>query len=236
MSKSKTINTHLKYRTSKCFASACKKHPADPEHGSVIAGGIRHTSKKEVIRGALQRLPFTMAVISMSPQRWWQYVSVLLLVFLSGSCESIAMQQSTAASRTPRGKSCHMTYPGLGLLTRRERLPMESRIPQLLKMTTEDSTEKGDNKSESEEIETKSPSAPQEKDSNLASYKNSTAKRLLTVPLFLKFVAVLMIKFVTDLVVFPVLFLYRLAHNAKRKVVNLFKKDPGRLNGDKSSS
>ena len=41
---------------------------------------------------------------------------------------------------------------------------------------------------------------------------------LLAVPLFCKFVIVLVIKFLTDLVVFPLLFLYRLARLAKRKV------------------
>lgn len=53
--------------------------------------------------------------------------------------------------------------------------------------------------------------------------KRSIAKTiLLTVPLFCKFVVVLLIKFVTDLVVFPLLFLYRLAGTAKRKVIKRF--------------
>jgi hypothetical protein len=53
--------------------------------------------------------------------------------------------------------------------------------------------------------------------------KRSIAKTiLLTVPLFCKFVIVLLIKFVTDLVVFPLLFLYRLAGTAKRTVMKKF--------------
>lgn len=53
--------------------------------------------------------------------------------------------------------------------------------------------------------------------------KRSVAKTiLLTVPLFCKFVVVLLIKFVTDLVVFPLLFLYRLVGTAKRKVIKRF--------------
>lgn len=47
---------------------------------------------------------------------------------------------------------------------------------------------------------------------------------LLAVPLFCKFCIVLAIKFVTDLVVFPLLLLYRLARNTKRKVLSLFNK------------
>eukprot|EP00980_Cylindrotheca_fusiformis_P005584 scaffold1184_cov132-Cylindrotheca_fusiformis.AAC.5 len=43
---------------------------------------------------------------------------------------------------------------------------------------------------------------------------------LLTIPLFCKFVIVLLIKFVTDLIVFPLLFLYRLVGLGKRKFLN----------------
>ncbi len=57
--------------------------------------------------------------------------------------------------------------------------------------------------------------------------RSITKTVLLTVPLFCKFVIVLLIKFVTDLIVFPLLFLYRLAGTAKRyllKKLGLFKK------------
>ena len=43
---------------------------------------------------------------------------------------------------------------------------------------------------------------------------------LLTVPLFCKFVIVLLIKFVTDLILFPLLFLYRLMRAARRSIVD----------------
>lgn len=46
---------------------------------------------------------------------------------------------------------------------------------------------------------------------------------LLAIPLFCKFVIVLMIKFLTDLVVFPLLWMYRLARLTKRKVLNMFR-------------
>ena len=45
---------------------------------------------------------------------------------------------------------------------------------------------------------------------------------VLTVPLFCKFCVVLAIKFVTDLIVFPLLFLYRLAGLAKRRMLKMF--------------
>jgi hypothetical protein len=45
---------------------------------------------------------------------------------------------------------------------------------------------------------------------------------VLAVPLMLKFVIVLIIKFLTDLVVFPLLLLYRFARLTKRKVLRLF--------------
>jgi hypothetical protein len=47
---------------------------------------------------------------------------------------------------------------------------------------------------------------------------------LLTVPLFFKFLVVLVIKFMTDLVVFPLLFSYRMCRRAKRKVLGVFRK------------
>jgi hypothetical protein len=58
---------------------------------------------------------------------------------------------------------------------------------------------------------------------------------LLTVPLFFKFLVVLVIKFMTDLVVFPLLFSYRMCRRAKRKVLGVFsksKKDTKLPNGE----
>jgi hypothetical protein len=44
----------------------------------------------------------------------------------------------------------------------------------------------------------------------------------ISVPLFCKFCIVLIIKFLTDLVVYPLLWLYRLAHLAKIRILKLF--------------
>jgi len=68
------------------------------------------------------------------------------------------------------------------------------------------------------------------------------ATLLLAIPLLCKFFLVLGIKFLTDLVVFPLLFLYRMARVGKKKVLSLFAKSTldksinGQLpNGEKSS-
>jgi hypothetical protein len=42
------------------------------------------------------------------------------------------------------------------------------------------------------------------------------------VPLFCKFCIVLLVKFLTDLVVYPLLWLYRLAHLTKNRILKLF--------------
>jgi hypothetical protein len=62
---------------------------------------------------------------------------------------------------------------------------------------------------------------------------NSVTRTLfLAVPLFCKFVLVLMIKFVTDLIVYPLLLLYRSARMGKRRVLRLFRGTAA--NGNKS--
>jgi len=62
--------------------------------------------------------------------------------------------------------------------------------------------------------------------SNTASDSSEPAIRrtkgiFIAVPLVCKFVIVLMIKFVTDLIVFPLLLLYRLVRLAKRRFLKL---------------
>jgi hypothetical protein len=44
----------------------------------------------------------------------------------------------------------------------------------------------------------------------------------ISVPLFCKFCIVLLVKFLTDLVVYPLLVLYRLARLTKRRILRLF--------------
>ena len=54
--------------------------------------------------------------------------------------------------------------------------------------------------------------------------KGSKSRILLAVPLFCKFLIVLVIKLLTDLVVFPLLLLYRLGRRTKRRILKLFEK------------
>jgi hypothetical protein len=59
--------------------------------------------------------------------------------------------------------------------------------------------------------------------------KNTTMTVILTIPLFIKFFAVLCIKFLTDAVVFPSLFLYRILRKTKRKIISLFQQGPASI-------
>lgn len=54
---------------------------------------------------------------------------------------------------------------------------------------------------------------------------------LLAVPLFCKFVIVLAIKFMTDLVVFPLLYLYRLARLTRKRIAKAFMPKDDTING-----
>ena len=88
-----------------------------------------------------------------------------------------------------------------------------------------------------EEIETKEAEVVKEKNEESGEEKRGITKTvLLTVPLFCKFVIVLVIKFLTDLVVFPLLFLYRLAGLAKRRILKLVGKGPKKDDGPNGSS
>ena len=94
-----------------------------------------------------------------------------------------------------------------------------------------------DDAKDQEETEPQSiDSVDEEEDDAEVENKSFAKSMLLTVPLFLKFAAVLMIKFVTDLIVFPLLFLYRLAGVGKRKLLKKLSADPGdkleKVNGE----
>lgn len=51
---------------------------------------------------------------------------------------------------------------------------------------------------------------------------SQSSRVILFFPLVFKFVIVLMIKFLTDAVVYPSLFIYRMARRAKRKIIGAF--------------
>lgn len=64
----------------------------------------------------------------------------------------------------------------------------------------------------------------------------------LALPLFAKFIIVMVIKFLTDLVVFPLLMLYRFARLTKRRILGFFRSSQNKhgkdenVNGNSSSS
>jgi len=62
----------------------------------------------------------------------------------------------------------------------------------------------------------------EEEDDDTDGNRGITRTILLAVPLLIKFVVLLLIKFMTDLIVFPLLFLYRFAISTKRKVMKKF--------------
>jgi hypothetical protein len=82
------------------------------------------------------------------------------------------------------------------------------------------------NEPEEPEIQTTNDSKTEESDEV---EEKRTRTLLLTVPLFCKFVVVLLLKFATDLVVYPLLFLYRVAGVVKRKFKSLIGKGGGTL-------
>ena len=76
---------------------------------------------------------------------------------------------------------------------------------------------------EPDEIETAAVEVVSEEPDESKSERSTLMKTvLLTVPLFCKFVIVLLIKFATDLIVYPLLFLYRLFSIGKRRILKLF--------------
>jgi hypothetical protein len=149
------------------------------------------------------------------------------------------MQQCSAFSVAPKISSCPSTTTTTSLLWRATRQPQ--RLLPLLQQTPDDANaDKKDTADKKENADNKENAENKAKFPN-TSYLDSLEKDkasgslmrtlLLAVPLFCKFVIVLMIKFLTDLVVYPLLFLYRLARLTKRRILALFKKDDGAVNG-----
>jgi hypothetical protein len=105
-------------------------------------------------------------------------------------------------------------------------------------MTTEDDSNKNGDHADDKDLSS-SNNAPFFEEPNEQSKKamsdeqnkkrNTTMTVILTIPLFIKFFAVLCIKFLTDAVVFPSLFLYRLLRKTKRKIISLFQQGPGSI-------
>jgi hypothetical protein len=147
---------------------------------------------------------------------------VLASIFLVQSAAfNLVQRRSLHAIAGPITTILNTKTPKIPLLGTR---PLTHRRVQQLFMTTEDP-----NKEPTENEITKSENSSSEDDADGAEEKPSISRTvLLTVPLFCKFAIVLLIKFLTDLVVFPLLFLYRIAGQVKRKFLKLIGK--GKLN------
>ena len=97
-----------------------------------------------------------------------------------------------------------------------------------VRMTTDDDPSSGENDptESTEQNSSSSSNTPTEEPAVTKKKKiksNSLTKNIsVVVPLLFKFTVVLMIKFLTDVVVYPSLFLYRLAGRGKRKIIQLF--------------
>ena len=100
---------------------------------------------------------------------------------------------------------------------------------------TDDSSKDSEDSAKMEASEVTSGSSSSSEDTtNDKSAEEETrgvAKTILLVPLFCKFVVVLVIKFITDLIVFPLLFLYRLAGIVKRRLLKMIGKGGQEING-----
>ena len=98
---------------------------------------------------------------------------------------------------------------------------------------TDDSSKESEDaaKMEASEAAEGASSSESEGDKAVEEEKRGVAKTILVVPLFCKFVVVLLIKFITDLVVFPLLFLYRLAGIGKRRFLKMIGKGTPEING-----
>lgn len=138
--------------------------------------------------------------------------NVILVVALLIACTSQCLAWNLPARSVVRFQSTRWSRslePQIG----RRQSPLFSASPE----------ESEEQKSASAEVVPKTPSPTETEE--VDSSRGMTATILLAVPLFLKFVIVLLIKFATDLVVFPLLWTYRLARMTKRRVYKLFKKD-----------
>jgi hypothetical protein len=96
-------------------------------------------------------------------------------------------------------------------------------------MTDGDSKEPDDTETQKDSVE----ACKDEK--KIQTEEKRTRTVLLTIPLLIKFVGILLIKVVTDLIVFPLLFLYRLAGIVKRRFLNAIGKGgdtAGKTNGE----
>jgi hypothetical protein len=149
---------------------------------------------------------------------------------LESSKYNTQIQGPTFARIQNSKTSCSQRWP------RREQ---QQQYTTLYMATTDDSNKNGDHADDKDLSSSSSNNVPFFEEPNEQSKKamsdeqnmkkNTTMTVILTIPLFIKFFAVLCIKFLTDAVVFPSLFLYRILRKTKRKIISLFQQGPGSI-------
>lgn len=126
-----------------------------------------------------------------------------------------ALPSSTASSSTKHSsgmRTMQLFLPSLEI----QRDVLAKTLPRPLIQSTQLTMSSDDSSGEKE--------ATKEKGEDDEGTKTQKNRAILVVPLFCKFAVVLMIKFLTDLIVFPTLFVWRLARKTKRMIVGWFDK------------
>lgn len=142
------------------------------------------------------------------------YLSLLLAVLFSSQCNSFSVSP-------PNIKSVGLLRPSLA------QHPLVAKRPFTTNFHQRMAEESSDDKSEADGEKSEDKSEVEESNNEEVVDESGKPTRkgvLLAVPLFCKFVIVICLKIATDLIVFPLLILYRLARLTKRKFLSLIGK------------
>jgi hypothetical protein len=174
-------------------------------------------------------------------------LSVMYLLALLGGSESFSLQSMRSSLSSIRTTRLASNFPQLDKATvhttttsRRYRGDSGGLVPFTLLAASASDDDTASSEESKDETAASTPvgdkAVAKNEDDNASETPSSAKNALLTVPLFIKFFIVLVIKAVTDLVVYPVLLLWRLAHNVKRRILGLFRKGgKTKTNGEAAS-
>ena len=156
---------------------------------------------------------------------WIAEVCVLFLILVSYCKAFHVISPSTSKSLLPRRSIPSRNHPFQHHRSAGSSNAATAPWPlgNALFMTSSDESEK-ETTSDPAEAVARAEADPNEDDD--VSTSSVTRTILLAIPLFCKFVIVLLIKFVTDLVVYPLLLLYRFARLTKRRILKMFQQGP----------
>lgn len=147
------------------------------------------------------------------------YLQLLLLLLISGALSFNLVAKPATPTRPIQRIPSTATILQRTAMTSSKLFGGLKRLENSNLFSTEDPVEPEETEA-SKEVQAPSDTTKDDEDEA----RGITRTVLLTVPLFCKFVIVLMIKFVTDLIVFPLLWLYKLAGVVKRRILRLFGK------------